>query len=287
MKKRKILHFFYKTYQIYKDLSARLKEASISAYAGQSAFMLILSFFPFIILLTSLLKFTSLSEEVLIASADIAIPSSFEDIIIPLINEVYQGPSHAVLSITIITALWLGSKTFLALIRGLNSVYGLEENRNYFVVRFLSILYTFAFALLLVLVLAVLVFGNTLYLHLQQHFPFLENILLPIISFRTVIGFIIMLFFFNILYTHVPNKKLHFSEQLPGALLATSGWLGFSYLYSYYVDHISNYSSFYGTMTTIALLMVWLYACMYILFLGGFLNCLLNPDRCTKKSAPS
>ena len=104
-----------------------------------------------------------------------------------------------------------------------------------------------------------------------------------------------MLFFFTGMYVLIPNHKLHgyvaeyvpsdeisgntitpnrvtFTSQLPGAITATIGWLGFSYLYSFYVDHISNYSSIYGAMTTIALLMVWLYACMYILFFGGWLN---------------
>lgn len=104
-----------------------------------------------------------------------------------------------------------------------------------------------------------------------------------------------MLLFFTGMYVLIPNHKLHgyvsdyvpsdeiagstitpsrvtFISQLPGAITATIGWLGFSYLYSFYVDHISNYSSIYGAMTTIALLMVWLYACMYILFFGGWLN---------------
>ena len=238
--------------------------------------MLILSFFPFIMLLTALLKYTPLSEEVLVATVGSVIPESFHSLINGLISQIYENQSHAVISITVVTALWLGSKSFLSLIRGFNSVYEIEETRNYFVVRLFSVLYTLVFALLIIVSLAVLVFGNTLYLHLQSHFPFLENALLPVISFRSIVSFIIMLFFFTMMYKNIPNRRLRFTEQIPGALLATSGWLGFSYLYSYYVDHISNYASFYGTMTVIALLMVWLYACMYLLFLGGFLNYFLQ-----------
>ena len=61
-------------------------------------------------------------------------------------------------------------------------------------------------------------------------------------------------------------------QQIPGAALATAGWLIFSGLFSVYVDKYTRYSSFYGTMTTIALIMVWLYGCMYVLFVGGFIN---------------
>lgn len=46
----------------------------------------------------------------------------------------------------------------------------------------------------------------------------------------------------------------------------------FSGIFSVYVDKYNNYSSFYGTMTTIALIMVWLYGCMYVLFIGGIIN---------------
>ena len=60
--------------------------------------------------------------------------------------------------------------------------------------------------------------------------------------------------------------------QLPGAVFAAAAWMIFSGIFSVYVDKYNNYSSFYGTMTTIALIMVWLYGCMYVLFIGGIIN---------------
>ena len=56
----------------------------------------------------------------------------------------------------------------------------------------------------------------------------------------------------------------------------SSGWVVFSYGFSIYVDRFSNYSSFYGATTTIALAMVWLYGCMYMIFLGGLINRLIE-----------
>ena len=276
MKKKKFVFYLREFYKIGCQFSKKLRDTSISAYSGQSAFMLILSFFPFFMFLLALLKYTSLSEDVLITAVATFIPSSFHSFLNSLIQEIYKMQSTTILPVTVITALWLGSKSFLSLINGLNSVYEIKETRNYFVLRFLSVLYTFLFALLILATLALLVFGNLLFYSLTKHFPLLEHILLPIISFRSLASFITMLLFFTIMYRNIPNQKMHFSEQLPGALLATTGWMSFSFLYSYYVDHISNYSSFYGTMTMIALLMVWIYACMYMLFFGGLLNYILR-----------
>jgi membrane protein len=53
----------------------------------------------------------------------------------------------------------------------------------------------------------------------------------------------------------------------------------FSFFFSIYVDKYTNYASFYGAMTTIALIMVWLYGCMYVLFLGGVINSALERSK--------
>lgn len=279
MKKKHFLKYMSEAHKLSGQFSKKLRDTSISAYSGQSAYMLILSFFPFFMFLLALLQYTPLSQEVLITAVETIFPSSFRSFMTTLIYDIFRMQNASLLPVTVITALWLGSKSFLSLINGLNAVYEIQETRNYFFLRFLAVFYTMLFAILLLATLTLLVFGNLLFYNLTRHFPIIENVLLPIISFRSLASFLVMLIFFAMIYRNIPNTKLHFSDQLPGALLATTGWMSFSFLYSYYVDHISNYSSFYGTMTMIALMMVWLYACMYILFFGGLLNYILMKHR--------
>lgn len=287
MKKEDFLSSLREYRRLFDRFCQKLREVSISAYSGLAAYMLILSFFPFIMFLLALLQHTPLSQELFISVVESFLPASFHSFMSSIINGIFQMNSATLLPVTVITALWLGSKSFLALIHGLNAVYEIEESRNYFVLRLLAVFYTILFAVLLLATLALLVFGNLLFYELTQQFPFIEEILLPIISLRSLLSFLIMLLFFTALYRNIPNHRLRssqkkdgskssFSDHFPGALLATTGWMGFSFLYSYYVDHFSNYASFYGTMTVIALLMVWLYACMYMLFFGGLLNYILK-----------
>ena len=258
----------------------KINKAAIAAYSGQTAYMLILSFFPFFLFLLSLLQLTPVSKSYLLTAMQLFLPESLGAFVLSLIDTLYQNHFYSLLPITVLFALWPGSKAFLSLIRGLNSIYKIEETRNWFILRFWSVLYTILFAILLLSTLTVLVFGNSLFLHFKKYFPFLEESLLPFISLRSVIAFLVMLLFFTLLYKSIPNfpkeKKIKFTSQLPGALLATSGWLSFSFLYSYYIDHFSNYIVIYGSMAAIAFLMVWLYACMYMLFLGGLLNFVLQ-----------
>lgn len=257
-------------------LQTVMTQSGISSHAGESAFFLMLSFFPFTMFLLSLLRHTSLSEQALTTFLQMIFPASFESYIQNLISEIYHAGPGTLLPLSIVTAVWLGSKSFLSLIRGLNDMYQIRESRPFILVRIVAFIYTLLFAILLLATLTVLVFGNTIYYHICKAFPLLQSTLLSIISLRSLVGFFLMLVFFLILYRFIPNRKDTLRHQFPGALLATTGWILFSYVYSYYVDHFSNYSFFYGTMTTIALLMVWLYACMYLLFLGGLCNRLLS-----------
>ena len=77
---------------------------------------------------------------------------------------------------------------------------------------------------------------------------------------------------FTAMFMVLPNRRNTFRESLPGALLASLGWLIFSDLYSVYVQHFSGYANVYGSVYAVALAMLWLYFCLCILFYGGALN---------------
>ena len=273
---KKLIRFIIFIYESITKLMSYFKKAALSAFAGQAAFFMMLSFFPFFMFLLSLLRYTPFSEKTLMEITSPFVPEYFRDYLGNMISEIYNFQENAILPVTIIFAVWLGSKAFLSLIQGLNSVYNVNESRNYIVIRLYSFFYTIIFALLIIIMLTVIVFGNKLYYYIRQHFPFTEEKLASIINVRAIVSLIVLFLFFWLLYVILPNRKTNFSKQVPGAIVASFGWLTFSYVYSYYVDNISNYSRFYGAMTTMALLMLWLYACMYILFLGGLLNHILE-----------
>ena len=74
----------------------------------------------------------------------------------------------------------------------------------------------------------------------------------------------------------LPNRKSHIFRELPGAIITAGGWLLFSYLFSYYIDNMGNYSYTYGSLAALAICMLWLYFCMYILFIGAEINMILS-----------
>lgn len=273
--KKKMNHILY-SYKFFTTFSKKLRKDAVSAYAGQLAFFMILSFFPFVMFLLTLLRHTTLTQGAVFEIINQFVPDAFSPYIISWISDIYSRSSSTVLSITAITALWLASKGFLAMIYAFDTIYDRTETRNFIMLRIYAVFYTFVFAVILLFTLALLVFGNRIYTEIYPKIPMIGELILSIISVRAAVSVCILVLFFSLLYKMIPNRKTSFVNELPGAMVTTAGWMGFSYLYSYYIDNISNYSTIYGTMTTIAFLMLWLYICMYILFLGAEINVLIQ-----------
>lgn len=265
--------------------SAKLRDDSISAFAAQAAFFIILSFFPFVIFLLTLLRYIPFFSGDIITLPVGLFPEAISPYIESILKELVQNSSGTVLSVAVIAALWSASRGVLALTRGLNAVYGHKETRNYFVIRSISTLYTLIFAILLIISLGLLVFGNQIYQFILEKIPFLGDFALVIMSIRSLTSMILFTLFFVLLYKLLPNGKSKFLYELPGAIFTAAGWLLFSYLFSYYIDHMGNFSYTYGSLTAIIICMLWLYFCMYILFIGAEINVVLShPDvnRATK-----
>lgn len=259
-------------YKIINSMITSLANHNISAFSGEATLFIIISAFPFAIFLLNIIKFTPLTEQSFISFITNILPDYVARYVIPLINEIYRSSSKAVISISAITLLWSASRGFMSLVRGFNSVYRTAETRGYFALRVYSLIYTIVFAILIILTLIVLVYGNNILFFLTKSFPQISNIALLILNIRSIVSMGVYMFFFLFMYTFLPNRKSTLMYELPGAVIASSGWLGFSYIYSFYVDNFHEKLTMYGSLSTIIFLMVWLYFCIYILFIGAEVN---------------
>lgn len=248
-----------------------MQEDHVGAYAAQSAYFIMLSFIPFIILLLTLIQYTTLTKADIYAAAQAIFPNSMDAFVIDIINEVYSKTAVTV-SLSAITAAWSAGKGFLALMRGMNSVYDVEEQRNYVILRLRSAIYTIVFVISIILSLVVLVFGNSIHQAAVVHLPFLAVITGMILQMKDIVAIAFLTLVFMLLYKFVPNRKARLYSQAPGALLSSICWYLFSIGFSLYVDYSPGFSNMYGSLTTIIMVMLWLYFCMYIILIGAEIN---------------
>ena len=258
-----------------KDFSARMTKKNIDSFASSTAFFLILSLIPLFALLTSLLPYTPLTQEDLLRILNDITPDFANDTIAILIGEAYEN-SGAAISISALVTLWSGSLGMLSLIKGLNSIYEVKEQRNYFYLRFIAALYTFAMSIIQLMMLMLTVFGSFLENFVVHAYPPLEYFVSFMMHFRFIFVIGVAFVLFVLMYTYVPSARLKLVHQVPGAIFSAVVWYAFSWIFALYVKRTDHYSV-YGSLATPVILMFWLYICVYIFFIGAFLNIYFNP----------
>lgn len=259
-------------YLIIKGFNNRLNEDKISAFSAQAAFFLILSIVPFLSLLLTLVKYLPISQTMLIDTVIGVIPTPFEPLVSTILNELYQKTNGAILSVSILVSVWSSAKGILAIINGLQSVYHIEMKRNYFILRFISALYTIVFVIAIIVTLLLMVFGNTIYHALKKQYPVAADVMSIFVKQKFILSFCILTLFFLFVYKLVKRANGSFINMIPGAVTASVSWIVFSYVFSIYIDKFSDFSYTYGSLATIVLLMLWMYICMYLLFIGAEIN---------------
>ena len=251
----------------------------IPLHAANACYFIVLAVFPALLLLLSLLRYTPLEVEGLAEMLYGIFPEALAVGAEELILLTYDNTTGTVVGLSAVTALWSASRGIYGVLTGLNAVYAVPEDRGYLRTRLISVVYMFAFLLILLLTLALHVFGTGIISLLEQSAHPMVAFLAEIIDFRFVVLLALQTAFFTGMFMVLPNKRNGFWESLPGALLASLGWLAFSNLYSIYVEHFAHLSNVYGSVYAVALSMLWLYCCMSIVFYGGALNALLGKRR--------
>ena len=253
---------------------------NVPVYAAHASFFIALAVFPTLVLLLGLVRYTGLEVENLTELLHGILPTALMPAAQKLILNTYNSSTGTVLSISALTALWSASRGIFGLVTGLNSIYGVAENRGYLRTRTMSVFYTFAFLLVLLLTLVLHVFGTTLvqWLPLEESplFIFLENI----VDLRFFLLLFVQTALFTAMFMVLPNKRNSLGDSFPGAVLASIGWLVFSDAYSIYVENFAGLSTIYGSVYAVALSMLWLYCCVSIVFYGGALNHWLIREQC-------
>ena len=133
--------------------------------------------------------------------------------------------------------------------------------------------------------LSVLAFGNTI-LKFILSLPLFDYIKFDIYSLFVLLkyptAFIVIYSLVKAIYTMAPDKKIPSKFVTKGALFTTVGWIIVTLLYAFYATNIANYNRFYGSLSNIAMLMIWIYLISYVFVLGISINTSfyeLNDDR--------
>lgn len=257
-------------------LYSRFMQDEIGPLGAQLTYYLILSFFPFLIVVLTLISYIQITDEEAMRLLSKLLPYSAYEIIVAMISQAVNGRSETLLSFSMAAGIWAASNGMLALTRGLNKAYGDKETRPFWKTRGIAVLFTLGLALSILLSMVLLVFGRAFgeYIFSLIGFSRLFEPVWDIIRLFLTLSIMMLVFIF--MYRYIPSRRLCFREVFPGSLLSTAGWIIISLAFSFYVNNFSNYSNMYGSIGGIFVLLIWLYLSSVIILTGGELNAILT-----------
>lgn len=255
------------------DLLKRIKTVEISALGAQLAYFFLLSFFPLLIFMVSLLPYLNLEQGAVFDFMADIMPTEIYSMIEGVLSEVLTSQSGGLLSIGILGTIWSASKGIDALMKALNKAYDTEaklgwENKAW------SIIFTISFVVVILLALVLPVFGQQIaqlifgYLNLDLQLSGIWNLL------RFATPPLLIFLVLCVMYWIVPNTdpRIKFLSIVPGAIIAAVGFFTLTFAFSFYINNFGNYSATYGSIGGVIILMLWLYFIGMILIFGGLIN---------------
>lgn len=264
------------TYGFIKELLIRIKKSDVSGLASQLAFFFLLSLFPLLIFLFTLLPYLNLDQsEIFIMIRDFA-PESVATLLEDTLNDVLRNRNSGLLSFGIIATIWSAAKGMNALTRALNRSYYQEETRSFLIARGMSVVFTIMLIGVLIVALVLPVFGQQIGMLAFSYLGLAEGFLELWASLRLLLPPILIYCVFSLIYWLVPNLKLRYRSVILGSVFSTVGWIVTSLGFSFYVGNYGSYSNTYGSIGAIIVLMMWLYLSGIILMLGGQINAVMS-----------
>jgi len=271
---------------------AECGEDEVLDRAAALSFYFLFSLFPALLFLSALLGFLPIRGmlDAFLDNLARVLPPDAARLIRSTLEQVVQGSSVSLLSFGALASIWAASTGMLSVITALNVAYGVSEQRAWWAQRLLAIALTLGFSVLLLAALTLLVFGPSLGGALASRlgygnlYAWLWRVLDVPLSVCFVLAAIALVYYF------APAAEQRAPWVLPGAVLATGLWLLASFGLRLYVHAFGNFSTAYGSLGAVILLMLWLYLTGLVLLVGAEVNAEIEDaaahrgDRCAKAS---
>ena len=248
-----------------------MKKPELRILPGQLAFFLVLSLVPLIALIGTIAGALSIPVGTIKSVIGNSVPDAVADIIVSVMSA--KGINFNVVAF-LVAAFILASNGTNSMIITSNEIYKIKAD-SFFRRRLKAIMMTLSLVGLFFFLLVVPIWGDTIFAIIK----ITASKKVPIDFIYKVFKLLqypltILVLYFNIklMYITAPDEKIESKETTKGAIFTTVGWILASEIYSFYISTFSNYSLFYGSISNVVILLLWVYILSYIFVLGMIIN---------------
>ena len=259
-----VRNFFKKVIELIKRPETRI-------LPGNLAFFFVMSIIPIVALIGALATRFSISYESIKEGINITVPGGVGEFITTIING--QGFTFNI-GVFLISAFILASNGMHSIIIASNEIYKIKH-KDFLTRRIKAILMTIILVEILFVLLAIPVFGDTIFeifrenINSQKAINFFYR-LYKLVKYPISLGII----YFNIklIYVIAPDEEIGSVTTTKGSIFTTVSWVIASEVYSFYLDTFTKYDIFYGSVSNILILLLWVYVLSFIFVLGLIIN---------------
>lgn len=263
------------------ELLKIVKAPSMKILPGNLAFFLVLSIVPVVTLIGYIASGAGISIDSLIHFLGSSLPKEINDILLPFISG--DGIDTNVV-IFMVIGFFLASNGPQSIIIASNTLFELDSS-PYIKQRIKAIFMTIIMMILFFFMIIVLGFGNVIVKSILnlKIFSFITHSAYMWFKFlKWPIAFVLVFYMLKVIYTLAIDQKISSKYMNRGALFTTICVMLATFIYSYYVSNFANYDLFYGSLSNIMILMVWIYIISYVMVLGIAINAKTYKERINK-----
>ncbi len=254
-------------------------------YMGNElTYKIFLAIFPFLVFVIALISYLNIDTYSVFATFDGAIPDQVLTTFVSVIDVINKQESNSkLISISLALAIISASSGLVSIMRGINRTYGITKKRPFIRNRLISIFLVFVLVFSLLTTFILLVVSDSIVAFivnidiLDRHIitsntQYLYNFL------KYSISIVVVLFTTMTIYNFSVYGKIPFFSTLPGSIFTMVFWFLSSGLYNYYIDNYSRYSSIYGNIGNLFILVFWINIIAIIILVGSQINAILYKD---------
>ncbi|MDD3341474.1 MAG: YihY/virulence factor BrkB family protein [Bacilli bacterium] len=254
-----------------KRLFVIISRPELRILPGQLAFFLFLSMVPIITLTVYFAGIFAVSTESIVTFVKNTIPGEVSDLLLPYL--LGKGFNFTV-GISMITGFIVASNGAHSIIITSNILYKVEDS-PYLTRRIKAFIMTIILVFLFIFMLVILAFGNNILEYIFSLGLFAkikQTVFVVYFILKWTLALFIVFLLVKVLYTMAPDRRIQSKYVNKGAIFTTISFVLVSTIYSYYVSNFTNYDVLYGGLSSIVILMIFVYFLSYIFTVGIAIN---------------
>src|SRR5215204_3843939 len=268
---------------VLKRTISEFKDDNLTDWAAALTYYGVLSIFPALIVLVSVLGLIgSSATQPLIDNLGSVAPGPAKDIFTSAIKNLQgsSGASGVFFIIGLAAAIWSASGYVSAFMRASNAIYDMEEGRPIWKTLPVRV----GLTVLLMVLTAISAVAVTLSGGLAKQAGNVIGLGDTAVQVWNIAKWPVLILFvsfmFAVLYWAAPNvKQPGFKWLSPGSVLAVIGWIIASVAFAFYVANFGSYNKTYGALAGPIIFLVWLWISNIMILLGAEFNAELERGR--------